>query len=89
LSSLTSVPILALLEGTEDFVVYCDALYKVLGAVLMQKEKKVAYASRQLKIHDENYTTHDLELDVVVLLLDFRDTTYTVQSVLCLRITRV
>ncbi|GKE32542.1 putative reverse transcriptase domain-containing protein, partial [Tanacetum coccineum] len=44
-------------------VVYCDASYKGYGAVLMQKEKVIAYASRQLKKHKENYTTHDLELD--------------------------
>nr|GFA66861.1 putative reverse transcriptase domain-containing protein [Tanacetum cinerariifolium] len=55
-------PILALPEGSEDFVVYCDASHKGLGAVLMQREKVIAYASRQLKVHERNYTTHDLEL---------------------------
>ncbi|GKC22737.1 putative reverse transcriptase domain-containing protein, partial [Tanacetum coccineum] len=59
---LCSAPILALLEGSEDFVVYCDALHKGLGVVLMQRKKVIAYASRQLKIHEKNYTTHDLEL---------------------------
>ncbi|GJR33217.1 putative reverse transcriptase domain-containing protein [Tanacetum coccineum] len=59
---LCSAPILALPEGSEDFVVYCDALHKGLGAVLMQREKVISYASRQLKIHEKNYTTHDLEL---------------------------
>ncbi|GKD67483.1 putative reverse transcriptase domain-containing protein [Tanacetum coccineum] len=59
---LCSAPILALPEGTENFVVYCDASHKGLGVVLMQKEKVIAYASRQLKIHEKNYTTHDLEL---------------------------
>ncbi|GKA47268.1 putative reverse transcriptase domain-containing protein, partial [Tanacetum coccineum] len=59
---LCSTPILALSEGSENFVVYCDALHKGLGAVLMQKEKVIAYASRQLKVHEKNYTTHDLEL---------------------------
>ncbi|GJU24338.1 putative reverse transcriptase domain-containing protein [Tanacetum coccineum] len=59
---LCSAPILALPEGSEDFIVYCDALIKCLGSVLMQREKVVAYASRQLKIHEKNYTTHDLEL---------------------------
>ncbi|GJW59248.1 putative reverse transcriptase domain-containing protein [Tanacetum coccineum] len=49
-------------EGSEDFVVYCDASHKGLGAVLMQREKVIAYASRQLKVHEKNYTTHDLEL---------------------------
>ncbi|GJV10141.1 putative reverse transcriptase domain-containing protein [Tanacetum coccineum] len=60
---LCSAPILALPEGSEDFIVYCDASIKGLGAVLMQREKVIAYASRQLKIHEKNYTTHDLELD--------------------------
>ncbi|GJS76594.1 putative reverse transcriptase domain-containing protein [Tanacetum coccineum] len=55
---LCSAPILALPEGSEDFVVYCDASHKGLGAVLMQREKVIAYASRQLKIHEKNYTTH-------------------------------
>nr|GEV38041.1 putative reverse transcriptase domain-containing protein [Tanacetum cinerariifolium] len=54
--------ILALPEGNDDFVVYCDTSIQGLGAVLMQREKVTAYASRQLKPHEENYTTHDLEL---------------------------
>ncbi|GJR42973.1 putative reverse transcriptase domain-containing protein [Tanacetum coccineum] len=62
-------PILALPEGSEDFVIYCDALHKGLGVVLMQREKVIAYASRQLKIHEKNYTTHDLELGSVVFAL--------------------
>nr|GEW27960.1 putative reverse transcriptase domain-containing protein [Tanacetum cinerariifolium] len=66
---LCSAPILALPEGSENFVVYCDASHKGLGVVLMQKEKVIAYASRQLKIHKKNYTTHDLELGVVVFAL--------------------
>nr|GEV30368.1 putative reverse transcriptase domain-containing protein [Tanacetum cinerariifolium] len=66
---LCSAPILALPEGSENFVVYCDASYKGLGAVLMQKEKVIAYASRQLKVHEKNYTTHDLELGAVVFAL--------------------
>nr|GFB15955.1 putative reverse transcriptase domain-containing protein [Tanacetum cinerariifolium]GFB15961.1 putative reverse transcriptase domain-containing protein [Tanacetum cinerariifolium] len=57
---LCSAPILALLEGSEDFVVYCDASHKGLGAVLMQREKVIAYVSRQLKVYERNYTTHDL-----------------------------
>ncbi|GJV15937.1 putative reverse transcriptase domain-containing protein [Tanacetum coccineum] len=57
-------------EGSENFRVYCDASHKGLGAVLMQKEKVIAYASRQLKIHDKNYTTHDLELGAVVFALN-------------------
>ncbi|GJR24366.1 putative reverse transcriptase domain-containing protein [Tanacetum coccineum] len=59
---LCSAPILALPQGTENFIVYCDASHKGLGAVLMQNEKVIADASRQLKIHEKNYTTHDLEL---------------------------
>ncbi|GJS74752.1 putative reverse transcriptase domain-containing protein, partial [Tanacetum coccineum] len=66
---LFSAPILALPEGSEDFVVYCDASIKGYGAVLMQREKVIAYASRQLKKHAENYTTHDLELGAVVFAL--------------------
>nr|GEV53340.1 hypothetical protein [Tanacetum cinerariifolium] len=63
-----SALILALSEGSEDFVVYCDASHKGLGAVLMQREKVIAYASRQLKVHEKNYTTHDLELGSVHIL---------------------
>ncbi|GJX20392.1 putative reverse transcriptase domain-containing protein, partial [Tanacetum coccineum] len=62
---LCSAPILALPEGNENFIVYSDALIKGLGVVLMQREKVIAYASRQLKIHEKNYTTHDLELGAV------------------------
>ncbi|GJQ93553.1 putative reverse transcriptase domain-containing protein [Tanacetum coccineum] len=53
----------------KDFMVYCDASHKGLGDVLMQREKVIAYASRQLKIHEKNYTTHDLELGSVVFAL--------------------
>nr|GFA68258.1 retrovirus-related Pol polyprotein from transposon 17.6 [Tanacetum cinerariifolium] len=67
---LCSAPILALPEGSEDFIVYCDASNKGLGAVLMQREKVISYASRQLKIHEKNYTTHDLELGAVVQILN-------------------
>ncbi|GKE37389.1 putative reverse transcriptase domain-containing protein, partial [Tanacetum coccineum] len=64
-----SATILALPEGSENFMVYCDASRKGLGAVLMQREKVIAYASRQLKIHKNNYTTHDLELGAIVFTL--------------------
>nr|GEX10843.1 putative reverse transcriptase domain-containing protein [Tanacetum cinerariifolium] len=67
--NLCSPLILVLPEGTEDFVVYCDASLKGYGAVLMQREKVIAYASRQLKVHEENYTTHDLELGAVVFAI--------------------
>ncbi|GJT00639.1 putative reverse transcriptase domain-containing protein [Tanacetum coccineum] len=66
---LCSAPILALPEGSKDFIAYCDASKKGLGAVLMQREKVISYASRQLKIHEKNYTTHDLELGAVVFAL--------------------
>ncbi|GKB16877.1 putative reverse transcriptase domain-containing protein [Tanacetum coccineum] len=66
---LCSAPILALPEGSEDFVVYYDASHKGLGVVLMQREKVIAYASRQLKVHEKNYTTHDLDLGSVVFAL--------------------
>ncbi|GJY61323.1 putative reverse transcriptase domain-containing protein [Tanacetum coccineum] len=61
---LCSAPILALPEGSEDFIVYCDASIKGLGTLLMQREKVIAY-----KIHEKNYTTHDLELGAVVFAL--------------------
>ncbi|GJZ99399.1 putative reverse transcriptase domain-containing protein [Tanacetum coccineum] len=67
---LCKAPILALPEGNDDFVVYCDASHQGLGAVLMQREKVIAYASRQLKPNEENYTTHDLELRAVKCLSD-------------------
>nr|GFC22897.1 hypothetical protein [Tanacetum cinerariifolium] len=66
---LCSASILALPEGSEDFVVYCDTSIKGLGMVLMQREKVIAYGSRQLKVHEKNYITHDLELGAVVFAL--------------------
>ncbi|GJV50812.1 putative reverse transcriptase domain-containing protein [Tanacetum coccineum] len=66
---LCSAPILALPEGNKDFVVYCDASHKGLGVVLMQREKVISYALRQLEIHEENYTTHDLELGSSCLVI--------------------
>nr|GEW92171.1 putative reverse transcriptase domain-containing protein [Tanacetum cinerariifolium] len=63
---LCSASILALPKGSEDFIIYCDASIKGLGAVLMQRKNVIAYASRKLKIHEKNYTTHDLELGAVV-----------------------
>ncbi|GJR05784.1 putative reverse transcriptase domain-containing protein [Tanacetum coccineum] len=68
-NKLCSAPILALPQGAENFIVYCDASHKGLGVVLMQNEKVIAYASRQLKIHEKNYTTQDLELGAVVFAL--------------------
>ncbi|GJX85630.1 putative reverse transcriptase domain-containing protein [Tanacetum coccineum] len=66
---LYEAPILSLPKGNDDFIVYCDASHQGLGAVLMQREKVIAYASRQLKPNEENYTTHDLELGAVVFAL--------------------
>nr|GEU65327.1 putative reverse transcriptase domain-containing protein [Tanacetum cinerariifolium] len=62
-------PILALPEESEDFAIYCDASIKGLGAVLMQRKKVIAYGSRQLKVHEKNYTTYDLDLGAVVFAL--------------------
>nr|GEV45450.1 putative reverse transcriptase domain-containing protein [Tanacetum cinerariifolium] len=70
---LCCAPILALPEGSKDIVVYCDASLRGFGAVLMQREKVIAYASQQLRTHEENYTTHDLELGAVVFALRLRD----------------
>nr|GEV47014.1 putative reverse transcriptase domain-containing protein [Tanacetum cinerariifolium] len=66
---LCEPPILALPKGNDDFFVYYDASHQGLGAVLMQREKAIAYASWQLKSHEEYYTTHDLELGAVVFAL--------------------
>ncbi|GAU33071.1 hypothetical protein TSUD_152260 [Trifolium subterraneum] len=66
---LTTAPVLILPNAKESFVVYCDASKLGLGGVLMQKGKVVAYASRQLKVHERNYPTHDLELAAVVFAL--------------------
>nr|GEV99115.1 putative reverse transcriptase domain-containing protein [Tanacetum cinerariifolium] len=70
---LCSAPILALPEGSENFVAYCDASRNGLCTVLMQTEKVIAYESRQLKIHEKNYITHDLELRAVVFALKCGD----------------
>ncbi|GJZ75168.1 putative reverse transcriptase domain-containing protein, partial [Tanacetum coccineum] len=63
---LCNAPVLALLDGPKDFVVYCDTSGLRLGCVLMKRGKVIANASRQLKIHEENYMTHDLELGAVM-----------------------
>jgi len=66
---LTSASVLILLNPKESFVVYCDASKMGLGGVLIQNRQVVAYASRQLKVHEKNYPTHDLELAAVVFVL--------------------
>jgi hypothetical protein len=63
---LVSAPVLCLPDIQKDFQVYCDASRQGLGSVLMQNGKVVSYASRQLKHHERNYPTHDLELASVV-----------------------
>ncbi|GKE05344.1 putative reverse transcriptase domain-containing protein, partial [Tanacetum coccineum] len=81
--NLCNAPILSLPDGAEDFVVYCDASNQGLGCVLMQRGKVIAYASRQLKIHEKNYTTHDLELGAVVFTLKIlRHYLYQTKSVI-------
>ena len=66
---LTTAPVLIILEQGKGYMVYCDASKEGLGCVLMQLERVVAYASRQLKTHEHNYPTHDLELSAVVFAL--------------------
>ena len=66
---LTTAPGLTLPEGSDGFVVYCDVTRITLGGVLMQQGKVIAYASRQLKVHEKNYPTHDLDLAAVVFTL--------------------
>ncbi|GKA59362.1 putative reverse transcriptase domain-containing protein [Tanacetum coccineum] len=80
---LCNVPVLALLDGPEDFVVYCDASGLGLGCVLMQRGKVITYVSRQLKIHKKNYTTRDLKLGAVVFALKiWRHYLYGTKSVI-------
>ena len=67
--SLTSAPILVVLERGQEYPVYCDASKAGLGCVLMQSERVVAYGSRQLKNHEHNYPTHDMELAAIFFAL--------------------
>ncbi|GJU93546.1 putative reverse transcriptase domain-containing protein [Tanacetum coccineum] len=81
--NLCNAPILTLPNGTDDFVVYCDALNQGFRCVLMQRVKVIAYASRQLKIHKKNNTTHDLKLGAVVFALkNWRHYLYGTKSVI-------
>ncbi|GKB47731.1 putative reverse transcriptase domain-containing protein, partial [Tanacetum coccineum] len=80
---LCNAPVLALPDISENFVVYCDASGLGLCFVLMQRGNVIAYASRQLKIHENNYTTHDLELGAVVFALKiWRHYLYGTKSVI-------
>ncbi|GKB78463.1 putative reverse transcriptase domain-containing protein [Tanacetum coccineum] len=72
-SKIANAPILALPKGLENFIIYCDASNKGLGVVLMQNEKVITYASPQLKIHEKNYTTHDLELRAVLVGITYTE----------------
>ncbi|GKB63295.1 putative reverse transcriptase domain-containing protein [Tanacetum coccineum] len=83
LDRLYNAPVLALPDGPKDFVVYCDASGLGLGCVLMHRGKVIAYASRQLKIHEKNYTTHDFELGAVMFALKiWRHYLYGTKSVI-------
>ncbi|WMV08782.1 hypothetical protein MTR67_002167 [Solanum verrucosum] len=73
-TQLTSAPVLTLSEGSNGFVVYCDTSIIGFGYVLMQNGKFIEYSSKQLKVHEKNYQTHDLEMAVVVFALKIWDT---------------
>ncbi|WMV49422.1 hypothetical protein MTR67_042807, partial [Solanum verrucosum] len=83
---LTTTPILTLSVEAKYFIICCDASHLGLCAVLMSKRNVIAYASRQLKVHERNYPTHDLELAVVVFALKICNITFMVSSVRCLLI---
>ncbi|GJT94967.1 putative reverse transcriptase domain-containing protein [Tanacetum coccineum] len=81
--NLCNAPLLSLPSRAEDFVVYSNASNQGLGCVLMQRGKVIAYASRQFKIHEKNYTTQDLELGAVVFALKiWRHYLYRTKSVI-------
>ncbi|WMV08381.1 hypothetical protein MTR67_001766 [Solanum verrucosum] len=76
---LTTTPVLTLPVGSDGYVIYCDASRVGLGCVLMQRAKVITYASRQLKVHEKNYPTHDLDLEAIVFSLKiWRDYLYGV-----------
>ncbi|GKD44999.1 putative reverse transcriptase domain-containing protein, partial [Tanacetum coccineum] len=78
-----NVPILSLPNGSDEFVVYCDASNQGFGCVLMQRGKVIAYASWQLKNHEKKHTTHDLEMGAVVFALKtWRHYLYGTKSVI-------
>ena len=86
---LVTAPILVLPNNTDPFTVYSDASKNGLGCVLMQNGKVIAYASRQLKPHERNYPTHDLELAAIVFALKSGDITCMGKDVKFTQITRV
>ena len=86
---LVTAPVLCLPDIQKDFQVYCDASRQGLGSVLMQYGKVVSYASRQLKNHEHNYPTHDLELRLWYMHSRYGDTTSWANIVMCSQITRV
>ncbi|GJY66047.1 putative nucleotidyltransferase, ribonuclease H [Tanacetum coccineum] len=81
--NLCNAPIVSLPDGVKDFVVYYDASNQGLGCVLMKRDKVIAYASRQMKSHEKNYTDHNLELGAVVFVLKiWRHYLYETKSVI-------
>ena len=66
---LTSAAVLAPPDTKKNFIIYCDASRQGLGCVLMQERRVIAYASRKLRPHEENYPVHDLELAAVIHVL--------------------
>ena len=64
---LTTIPVLNVPEGSDGYVIYCDASRVGLGCLFIQRHKVISYASRKLKVHEKNYPTHDLELAAVVV----------------------
>src|SRR3954464_1436426 len=85
---LVTAPVLCLPDIQKDFQVYCDASRQGLRSVLMQDGKVVSYASRQLKNHEHNYATHDLELALWYMHSRYGDTTSWANIVMCSRIIR-
>ncbi|WMV45492.1 hypothetical protein MTR67_038877 [Solanum verrucosum] len=85
---LTTTPVVTLLDGSDSYVVYCDATRVVLSCLLMHQVKVIAYASTQLNVYEKNYPTHDLELVTVVFSLNiWRHCLYGVHA-MCSQIIR-
>ena len=68
---MTSAPILIVLERGPMYAMYCDASKDGLGCILMQSNRVMAYGFRQLKNHEQNYPTHDMDLAAIVFALKF------------------